>query len=133
MAIREYINKVNQLLWDCRGNMVGPGDHCFLSDERFAILEAARPSSLEPVDVASPPREVTPESKETTPSPGEVADVDSDVRGLVLSLHHAQRRSIARALGADEDITTKQADAFIKAIDEDGLSELEEAASEFLG
>ncbi|MEC8018828.1 MAG: hypothetical protein VX160_07685 [Actinomycetota bacterium] len=83
--------------------------------------------------MASPPREVTPESKETTPSPGEVADVDSDVRGLVLSLHHAQRRSIARALGADEDITTKQADAFIKAIDEDGLSELEEAASEFLG
>jgi|21_taG_2_1085346.scaffolds.fasta_scaffold02415_6 hypothetical protein len=133
MAIREYLNKVNQLLWDCHGNMVGPGDHCFLSDERFAILEAARPSSLELVDSGSTPPEPAPESQEPTPSPGEVADVDSDVRDLVLSLHHAQRRSVVRAMGADEDITTKQADAFIKAVDDDSLQELEEAASEFLG
>jgi hypothetical protein len=150
--LKPYHSRLSVLIDDRRA-VVYRGDTAYLSDLRASKIQQAHVGSLIPIDdkggdrapefadneisrpiKQKPQAELELEQAVEPTSQDDEADVIEvfveDLREAVEGLHHSSRRAVARKLGGDDDINTKDADELIAAASDD---ELQEAARDHLG
>lgn len=137
--LKPYHSRLSVLIDDKRA-VVYRGGTAYLSDLRASKIQEAHVGSLIPIEVKAEQPEPEPQAEleleqavEPTSQDDEADVVEvfvEDLREAVEGLHHSSRRAVARKLGGDDDINTKDADELIAAACDE---ELQEAARDHLG